>query len=196
MKLGKIVVLLMLGMVSTSTFAARGYYDDPYDQRTKTRSATGANSQFYMGVGVGSMKTDIPSVNTNAISWALFAGTSINRFLSAEVAYTNLGSTDLGGSSYLKGTAYSLNLVGNIPVTQSVSMFAKFGFANTGVYTESGGSAGTTNSLAAPTIGLGIIAAVTRKTDVRISYDNYKFTTNNSATYNADITSVSVVFKF
>lgn len=196
MKLGKIVVLLMLGMVSTSTFAARGYYDDPYDQRTNTRSAAGANSQFYMGVGAGSMKTDIPSVNTNAISWALFAGTSINRFLSAEVAYTNLGSTDLGGSSYLKGTAYSLNLVGNIPVTQSVSMFAKFGFANTGVYTESGGSAGTTNSLAAPTIGLGIIVAVTRKTDVRISYDNYKFTTNNSATYNADITSVSVVFKF
>lgn len=196
MKLGKIFVLLMLVMASTSTFAARGYYDDPYDQRSNSRTAVGPTSQFYMGVGVGSMKTDIPSVNTNAISWALFAGTSINRFLSAEVAYTNLGSTDLGSSTYLKGTAYSLNLVGNIPVTQSISMFAKFGFANTGVYTETAGSAGTTNSLAAPTIGLGIQATITRKTDVRIAYDNYKFTTNNSTTFNADITSVSVVFKF
>ena len=196
MKLRKILILLMLVMVSTSTFAARGYYDDPYDQRSNSRSSAGSNSQFYMGAGVGSMKTDIPSVNTNAISWALFAGTSINRFLSAEVAYTNFGSTDLGASSYLKGTAYSLNLVGNIPVTQAISMFAKFGFANTGVYTEASGSAGTTNSLAAPTIGLGIQAMITRKTDVRIAYDNYKFTTNNSTTYNADITSVSVIYKF
>ena len=122
MKLRKILILLMLVMVSTSTFAARGYYDDPYDQRSNSRSSAGSNSQFYMGAGVGSMKTDIPSVNTNAISWALFAGTSINRFLSAEVAYTNFGSTDLGASSYLKGTAYSLNLVGNIPVTSFVEL--------------------------------------------------------------------------
>lgn len=196
MKLGKMIVLLMLVMVSTSTFAARGYYDDPYDQRSNTRSAAGSNSQFYMGAGVGSMKTDIPSINTNAISWALLAGAAINRFLSAEIAYTNLGSTDLGGSSYLKGTAYSLSLVGNIPVTQTISMFAKFGFANTGVYVESGGVTGTTYSSASPTIGLGVQAAITRKTDIRVAYDNYKFTTNNSTTYNADITSVSVIYKF
>jgi hypothetical protein len=173
MKLAKILVMLLLVTVSTTSFA-RGRYDDSYDQG----SSYGATSKFYLGLGVGSMKPDIPGLSATAISWSLFAGTAINRFLAAEVAYTNLGSTDLGGGTNLKGTSYSLNLVGNIPVTQAISMFAKFGFANTGVYTETGGATGTTYSLAAPTIGLGVQASVSRRADVRIAYDNYKFTTN------------------
>lgn len=190
MKLGKIIVMLLLVMVTTTSYAARGRYDDFYDQ------GSGSASKFYLGAGIGSMKTDIPSVNSNAIAWSLFAGTAINRNLAVEVAYINLGSTDLG-TSYLKGTTYSLNLVGNIPVTQAISMFAKFGFANTGVYNETAGSAGTTYSNAAPTIGLGVQANVSRKADVRIAYDNYKFiTSNTSPTYNADITSVSFIYRY
>ena len=191
MKLAKIIVMLLLVMASTPSIAARSYSNDSYDQ-----GSSGSSSRFYLGVGVGSMKTDIPNLNTTALSWSLYAGSAINRNLAVEVAYTNLGSTDLGLSSYLKGTTYSLNLVGNIPVTQAISMFAKFGFANTGVYVESGGATGTTYSLAAPTIGLGVQANVSKKTDVRIAYDNYKFTPNNSTTYNADITSISVIYRF
>lgn len=192
MKIAKILVMLLLVTVSTSSFA-RGRYDDSYDQGS---SYQGSSSKFYLGFGAGSMKTDIPGLNTTALSWSLFAGTAINRFLAAEVAYTNLGSTDLGGGTNLKGTTYSLNLVGNIPVTQAISMFAKFGFANTGVYSETGGASGTTYSLAAPTIGLGVQVNASRKIDVRIAYDNYKFTTNNSTTYNSDITSASLIYKF
>lgn len=190
MKLGKIIVLLLLAMISIPSFAARGYSSyDSYNQ--------GSTSKFYVGAGVGSMKTDIPGVSANSIAWSLFAGTAINRFLAAEVAYTNLGSTDLGGSNNLKGTSYSLNLVGNIPVTQSISMYAKFGFANTGVYVESGGSASATYSQSAPTIGLGVMINAGKKVDVRIAYDNYKFVTSNtSPTYNADITSISAMYKF
>lgn len=191
MKLGKIIVMLMLVMISTTSYAAKRY-DDSYDQ-----GSSGAPAKFYLGVGLGSMKTDIPGVSNSAIAWSLMAGTAINRNLAVEVTYTNLGSTDLGSSQYLKGTAYSLNLVGMIPVTQAVSMFAKFGFANTGVYTETNGSAGTTYSNAAPTIGLGVQASVGKKTDVRIAYDNYKIVpSSTSPTYNSDITSVSVIFKF
>lgn len=193
MKLEKIIVTLLLVMVSTTSFAARGRYDDGYDQGSSYQSAS---SKFYLGFGVGSMKTDIPGISTTALSWSLYAGTAINRFLAAEVAYVNLGSTDLGGGTNMKGTSYSLNLVGNIPVTQAISMFAKFGLANTGVYNDTGGSAGTTYSLAAPTIGLGVQASISRRTDVRIAYDNYKFTPDNSKTYNADITSVSLIYKF
>lgn len=188
MKLGKIIVITLLVMISTPSFAARSYSADTYDQRSASR--------FYFGAGVGSMKTDIPNLSATSIAWSLFAGTAINRNLAIEVAYTNLGSTDLGASINLKGTSYSLNLVGMIPVTQAISMFAKFGFANTGVYTETGGATGTTYSLAAPTIGLGVQASVSKKADIRIAYDNYKFTTNNSTTYNADITSASLIYKF
>lgn len=186
MKLEHFIVVLLLLAVSANSFAAKRYVEDDYD--------LGATGKFHMGVGVGTMKTDIPGVTGRSVAWSVFAGTEINRFLAAEVAYTNLGSTDLGGP-YLKGTAYSLNLVGNIPVTKAVSMFAKFGFANTGVYSESGGTAGTTYSLAAPTIGLGVRAGVGKKTDVRIAYDNYKFTTDNSTTNNADIISVSLIYR-
>jgi len=188
MKLEKIIIMLVLVMISTTSYAARRSYDDTHDNRSA--------SKFYFGVGVGSMRTDIPNLNTSALSWSLIAGTAINQNLAVQIGYANLGSTDLGSSAYLKGSSYSLNLVGLIPVTHAVSMFAKFGFANTGVYVESGGSAGTTYSTAAPTIGLGIQAGVGKMTDLRIAYDNYKFSINNSSTYNADVTSLSVIFKF
>lgn len=188
MKIEIIIVTVLLLAVSTPIFAARSYSGDTYNQ--------GSTSKFYMGLGAGSMKTDIQNLSTTAVSWSLFAGSSVNRNLAIEVAYTNLGNTDLGGATYLKGTTYSLNLIGNIPVTQAISMFAKFGFANTGVYSETGGASGTTYSLAAPTIGMGAQATISRKMDVRIAYDNYKFTTNNSITYNADITSLSVIYRF
>lgn len=188
MKHVKIIVMLLLVMVSTTSYAARGRYDDSYDN--------GSSGKFYVGAGLGSMRTDIPYLNTRALSWSLFAGSAINQNLAIEVAYTNLGSTNLGGSTNLKGAAYSLNLIGNIPVTQTISMFAKLGFANTGVYTETSGSSGTTYSLVAPTIGLGVKAGVSKKVDVRLAYDNYKFTPDNSTTYNSDITSLSVIYKF
>ena len=189
MKLIKLTVILLMSVATSSAFAATGRYNDSYYQS--------ASSQFYVGAGVGSLKSDVPSAN-NALAWSFFGGTTINRFLAAEIAYTNLGSSSLAGGEYLKGAAYSLNLVGNIPVTKSVSMFAKFGLANTGVYVESAGAAGTTYSLFAPTIGLGVQVGVGRNAEIRVAYDNYKFnaTNVNPVTYNADITSVSVLFRF
>jgi len=190
MKIEKMIVMILLVMVSTTSFAAkrRSSSNDDYDLQT--------TSAFHLGVGAGSMKTDIPNVSTTSIAWSVFAGTDINRFLSVDVGYTNLGSTDLGSSTYLKGATYSLSVVGKIPVTKAVSMFAKFGFANTGVYAESAGTAGTTYSKVSPTIGLGVQAGVGKKMDVRIAYDNYKFTTDNTTTNNADITSVALIFNF
>jgi hypothetical protein len=190
MKLEKFIVMLLLVMVSTTSFAAkrRSSSNDDYDLQT--------TSSFHLGVSAGSMKTDIPNLNTSAVAWSILAGTDINRFLSVDVGYTNLGSTYLGSDAYLKGATYSLSVVGKIPVTKTVSMFAKFGFANTGVFTETSGTAGTTYSQVSPTIGLGVQAAIFKKTDVRIAYDNYKFTSNNSTTNNADITSVSLIYNF
>lgn len=187
MKLGKIIVALLLVMVSTTSYAAKRYSNDDYDLRT--------TSSFHVGVGAGSVKNDYPGAG-RSVAWSLIAGTEINRFLAAEIAYTNFGSSDLGSSVYLKGAAYSLNVVGNIPVTPSVSMFAKFGLANTGVYSESATTTSATYSKVAPTIGLGVRASVRKNMDVRVAYDNYKFTDSASDTFNADITSVTLIFKF
>lgn len=190
MKFEKIIVMLLLVMVSTTSFAAkrRSSSNDDYDLQTK--------SNFHLGVSAGSMKTDIPNLNTSSVAWSVLAGTDINRFLSVDVAYTNLGSTNLGSDAYLKGTSYSLSVVGKIPATKAVSMFVKFGFANTGVFVETAGAAGTTFSQVSPTIGLGVQAGIFKKTDIRIAYDNYKFTANNSSTNNADITSVALIYNF
>ncbi len=189
MKFAKLLIVLMLATAAAPSFAARARTYDTYGSSA---------SRFYAGLGVGYMKNDIPGNSNTSIPWNLVAGTSINQFLAAEIAYTNLGTTDLGSGINLKGAAYSLNLVGTIPVTQAVSMYAKFGFANTGVYSESGSSTGATISYAAPTIGLGVRFPLSAKTDMRIAYDNYKFQTTNTnpVTYNADVTSVAVLFKF
>ena len=190
MKLEKFIVMLLLVMVSTTSFAAkrRSSSNDDYDLQT--------TSQFHLGASAGSMKTDIAGISATSVAWSVIAGTNINRFLSVDVGYTNLGSTSLGSDAYLKGTTFSLSVVGKIPVTKVVSMFAKFGFANTGVFVETSGTAGTTYSKVAPTIGLGVQAGIFKKTDIRIAYDNYKFTTDNSTTNNADITSVALIYNF
>ena len=193
MKLWKIIVALLLVMVSTTSYAAKRYSNDDYDLRS--------TSNFHVGVGLGSMKADIADASGRSVAWSLFVGTEINRFLAAEIAYTNLGSTtDLRRSEDLKGATYSVSVVGNIPVTSSVSMFAKFGLANTGVYRESATTTERTYSKFAPTFGLGVRAGVSKWMDVRIAYDNYKFTDrisgNLTDTFNADITSVSLIYKF
>lgn len=190
MKYSKMIIMLVLLTVSTTSFAAKRRSDETSDQ------GSGSTSKFHLGVGVGSMKTDIPNLSSTSVAWSIIAGTSINNNLAIEVTYANLGRTDLGSFTYLKGSTYSLNLVGKVPVTHAFSLFAKFGVANTGVYSESAGFAGTTFTKTAPTIGLGVQGAIANKIDLRVAYDNYKFTPDNVTTYNSDITSVALIYKF
>ena len=86
----------------------------------------------------------------------------------------------------------------NVPISESVNLIGKLGMANTGVYFETAGSAGGTETLLAPTYGVGFQLNSDRAIGfgLRISYDNFKFTTNNSNSYNANIISLSALFRF
>lgn len=197
MKLEKIIVLLLLVMVSATSFAAPRRNSSNTNRNLELQ----AKSSFHLGVSGGSMNTDIPNLSATSVAWSVLAGAEINRFMAVEVNYTNLGRTALGLTnqgvfSFLKGTTYSLGFVGKVPVTHAVSMFAKLGFANTDVYVEAAGLAGTTYSKTSPTIGLGVQAGLSKRFDVRIAYDNYKFTPDKITTRNADITSVGLIYKF
>jgi opacity protein-like surface antigen len=192
MKYTKLIIILVLLSFSTASFAAKKRGNEISDRG----SGSASSSKFHLGVGVGSMNTDIPNLSSTSVAWSIIAGTSINNNLGIEVTYANLGRTKLGSFTYLEGSTYSLNLIGKVPVTPAFSLFAKFGVANTGVYSESAGFAGTTYTKTAPTIGLGVQGAITNKIDLRIAYDNYKFTPDDVTTYNSDITSVALLYKF
>jgi hypothetical protein len=162
------------------------------------------STNLYLGLSMGNMQTDYPNANNSApslpspYSYSLLMGAIFNENLAGELAYTKLGITDLGNSINLKGSAYSLCAVGKVPVSDMVTVIGKLGIANTGVYFETGGNPGGTETLAAPTYGVGLQLNSDRAIGFgfRISYDSFRFTTNNSSTYNANIVSLSALYRF
>jgi len=162
------------------------------------------STNLYLGLSMGSMNTDFPNANNSApslpapYSYSLLIGAIFNENLAGELAYTKLGVTDLGNSVNLKGSAYSVCAIGKLPVSDLISVIGKLGIANTGTYFETGGNPGGTETLTAPTYGVGLQINSDKAIGfgLRISYDNFKFTTNNSNSYNANIISLSALFRF
>jgi hypothetical protein len=185
-------ILIPVALVSVPAYAVLD--TNYYDQR--------ALSNLSLGLSMGNLNTDIPNANNSAISlsspltYSLFVAATFNQNLAGEVAYTNLGIVDLGGTTKLKGSAYSLSVVGKFPINESFELIAKAGIANTGAYIEASGSPGGTQTMFAPTFGAGIQTKFNRTIGFRISYDNFKFTTSNSNSYNANIISLSALFRF
>jgi opacity protein-like surface antigen len=183
-------VLILLTSASTSVYAATGRHHDEDEH----------SNNLYVGLSMGSMITDIPNAKNSAPSLSspfassIFMGADFSQNLAAELTYTNLGITDVGGSTNLKGSAYSLNIVGILPATDALSMFARLGIADTGAYFETATGPGGTQTLIAPTFGLGIMVNISSRVDGRLSYDNFKFSTNNGNTYNANIITLTAVF--
>lgn len=108
------------------------------------------------------MNTDFPNAKnaTHSLSapysYSLFTGANYNQNLAAEIAYTSLGTADLGGFVNLKGSAYSLSAIGKFPINDSFDLIGKLGIAKTDVYFETAGSVGGTETLFAPTLGAGV----------------------------------------
>jgi hypothetical protein len=186
--------LIVIALISASAYAASGKYSSGHEPSTN----------MYLGLSMGDVKTDFPNVNNSApsltspYSYSLLMGAIFNEYMAGELAYSTLGITDLGNSVNLKGSAYNLCAVGKIPVSDSVNVIGKLGIANTGVYFETGGNPGGTETLVAPTYGVGLQINFDRAIGfgLRIAYDNFKFTTNNSSTYNANIISLSALYRF
>ena len=189
--IASIIATFVIGLIATPAFAAKRVRNtNSYDSSAPTRS--------YIGGSVGQASTDSIALSNGKSSnaFSFMYGHEINNNFAAELSYSNFGSIDTqgNGTAVVKSTAYSLGVVGSVPISSYVSIFAKLGYAST-TYTETGSA--TQNTAGNVTTGVGVNINATNKIVVRLAFDTYKLvdaTTNEMI--NLRVPNVGVLFKF
>lgn len=184
-------------------------------------SAIAAESGFYVGAGLGQSAYDTGITNVVGASLdekdtthGAFIGYDINKFFGVEVAYNDLGKSELkfnAGDSYsigvlnatatntgnmsLKAKSIGISAIAKYPVHQYFQPFIKGGFhrytyeasITSGITSESIKESGTDT-----TYGFGIESKISANFIARISYDNYSFEEENDV----KSTTFSIIYKF
>ncbi|MBA2777618.1 porin family protein [Billgrantia kenyensis] len=139
------------------------------------------------------------SIDDDGNVWKGFAGYQFNRYLAVEAFYADLGRVRLrgtdGASADLESTAYGASVVGQLPVTDWFTPFAKIGAASW--ETEVRGNLGDTdltlqdNDGFDPVYGLGAQFNI-NPILIRAEYERYDFDSD----YTIDTFTASVGLRF
>ena len=187
-----------------------------------------ANSAWYLGAGVGRSRATIDeprlynSLVTNGArvtsfnkderdtGYKLFVGKQINRYLAVELGYFDLGqfgfNATTSGNGVLNGEAGfrggNLDVVGQFPFTERLSLLARFGVDYTKTSTRFNG-----NRLAAvtgpnhterkfgPKAGVGLEYKLTEALALRGEVERYRVNDAVGRHGDVDLLSVSLVYK-
>jgi OmpA-OmpF porin, OOP family len=189
-----------------------------------------ANSAWYMGAGVGRSRADIYntdlanrmsaaglpltsySADNHDTAFKLFVGKQLNRYFAIEAGYFHLGEFDfeaattnnrvLRGETKFRGV--NLDLVGQLPLTQRLSLLGRAGVQYAKATTHFSGN--VLNAVSNPNppnegrrhakVGLGLEYKLSEALALRGEVERYRVT---DAVYNrgdVDVASVSLVYKF
>lgn len=94
---------------------------------------------FYAGASVGQTEVDYVLVTGATInddsdtSWKIFVGYDLTENFAVEAAYRDFGentATILGHQTKIEGDAFSVSLLGKLPVNDQFNLFAKLGYAD------------------------------------------------------------------
>lgn len=173
--------------------------------------AFGQDSHFFVGAAVGSSnKRDgcdgLPggvSCDHKDAGWKLFGGYQFNKYLGAELGYTDLGKVKASGgglSAKAKIDGFELTGVGTLPLADKFSAYAKLGFIRSDVDTSAkfaGVKVSEKDHSTDLTFGLGLRYDFTSSVGARLEWQHYD-NVGNSSTGKSDVNllSVGVLFKF
>ncbi|MFC4933403.1 OmpA family protein [Massilia sp. GCM10023247] len=188
-----------------------------------------ANSAWYMGAGIVGSRGDIDeqrvvrnlmpagaSLSTftrdeRGLGFKLFAGKQLNRYFAIEGGYFDLGkfeftanTTDNGvlrGETKYRGA--NLDLVGQFPLTQRLSLLGRAGVQYAKASSDFGGSrlrgginASPDDSATNAKFGLGVEYKLTEAAALRWEVERYRTDDTAATRRNVDAASVSFVYKF
>jgi len=167
-----------------------------------------AESGAYIGVTVGSSKTDNPypgntvTKDTDTVG-SILAGYQYNKNLGVEVFYAGVGKLEAncgaGCSASIKGDAVGINVVGTAPISDMFALYAKLGYASTKTDVSVTGVAGTGNRHSALTGGVGGQYNVTKDVGIRLGWDGYEESATIAGVENkprSNVWSMGAVFRF
>jgi OOP family OmpA-OmpF porin len=189
-----------------------------------------ANKAFYMGAGVGRTRADIYnndlargmsqaglpltgySADNRDVGYKLFVGKQLNRYFAVELGYFDLGeysfeATTTAGRALRGETDFrgvNLDLVGQLPLTQRLSVLARAGVQYAKARTHFNGN--VLNAVTNPNppnegrrhakLGLGLEYKLSEALAVRGEYERYRVTDGVQNNGDINMASVSLVYKF
>lgn len=144
---------------------------------------------FYITGDIGQSKVEFDAgndfnVSKTDTSYSIGAGFDINNFAAVEVSYRDLGSIEGGYtdefddtySSRLDVSALQASVIGKLPVSDTVHVFGRLGFANIEVdskYNYAGFKESDSESETKALFGLGASFDVTPEFAIRAEYNQY-----------------------
>ena len=172
------------------------------------------DSGWYVGASAGQSKAkdscpnSIPvgvSCDDTSGAYGVFGGYQFNKYLGAELGYTDLGevtASGLGTTETIKVKGIELLGVGTFPINPQFEVYGKVGVffwdlkdSCAGTLCGFSSQSDTGTDL---TYGLGAKFNFTKNVGVRVQYQRYKDIGNEATTGkdDVDVISVGVVFKF
>jgi len=85
-----------------------------------------ADDQFYVGIGASQAFVDERGLDDDDTGGKVFAGYNFNDYFAVEASYYDFGDTEQGANR-LAVDGFGIAAVGKLPVSDSVSLFAKVG---------------------------------------------------------------------
>ena len=147
---------------------------------------------FYILGDIGESKLEYPAwdeyiLDKSDTAYSFGVGFDLNEFAAIELAYRDFGSgqdrgtatDELGDYDWtdtLSASAFQASIVGKIPLSDSVNIFGRLGFANIEVdydTNEGGHLRGETNSETKGLFGIGASYNVTPEFGLRAEYSQY-----------------------
>lgn len=187
-----------------------------------------ANSAWYIGAGVGQSRATIDEPRLRAslaangetvtgfskdqrdTGYKLFIGRQLNQYFAVEAGYFDLGKFDFksstSGNGVLNGEAgfrgVNLDLLGQLPLSQRLSLLGRVGMHYTKTNTEFSGNRllGSTNTHASERklnakLGLGLEYKFSEALALRGEVERYRLNDAVGNRGDADLYSVSLVYK-
>lgn len=187
-----------------------------------------ANSAWYIGAGVGQSRASIDEPRLRAslaangetvtgfakdqrdTGYKLFVGRQLNQYLAVEAGYFDLGKFDFqsttSGNGVLNGQAgfrgVNLDLLGQLPLSQRLSLLGRVGMHYTKTNTQFSGNRllGSTNTHASERklnakLGLGLEYKFSEALAVRGEVERYRLNDAVGNRGDADLYSISLVYK-
>lgn len=187
-----------------------------------------ANSAWYIGAGVGQSRATIDEPRLRAslaangetvtgfskdqrdTGYKLFVGRQLNQYFAVEAGYFDLGKFDFksstSGNGVLNGQAafrgVNLDLLGQLPLSQRLSLLGRVGMHYTKTNTEFSGNRllGSTNTHASERklnakLGLGLEYKFSEALAMRGEVERYRLNDAVGNRGDADLYSVSLVYK-
>ena len=166
----------------------------------------GPDSAWYAGGSIGKSSSSVcdlafgASCDDQDTAYRVFAGYQVNRYLSLEFGYQQLGEVTLSvgpAAQSIETKAFDLSVLGVLPLTQRFSAYGKVGIYRANNEASSpllGNAKLETNGL---TYGLGLQYDVTGTLGVRLEWQEYADVIGTGfGGSNADVTSIAAIWRF